>query len=142
VNTNILIDMTMDLRQLSCKTECANRTWRYMILAIAHSPTTIVIGQSSYSENIVPSIGSAFSQTLDSSDTPTTSVLFSDHFENVGLATEFLRSNWKLLSQKCMFVNADYYIRNNKSRLEYCLGLGCAGAIVVGSVKYLTRSNF
>jgi hypothetical protein len=63
VNANILIDMALDLRQLSYRTGSADRILRYMNCAGVYKPTTIVIGQSSYSKNIVLSMGSAFSQT-------------------------------------------------------------------------------
>jgi hypothetical protein len=79
-----------------------------MVSATFYKPTIIVVGQSSYKEGLMPFMGSAFSQAPNTSDTPTTSI-FSAHFEDTRLATEFMRSNWKLLSQKYMFVNADYY---------------------------------
>ena len=67
----------------------------------------IVVGSCPYPQNIVPPLRSAYSQTHDSADTPTTRI-FSLHFEDGETAAETLRRSWTLLTQGYLFINADF----------------------------------
>ena len=67
----------------------------------------IVVGSCPYPQHIVPPLGSAYSQTRDSENTPTTRI-FSLHFEDGETAAEALRRSWTLLLQGYLFINADF----------------------------------
>jgi hypothetical protein len=108
VNCDIINDLTLDMSDLSLVYPAADRIWRYMICAMHYRINTIVIGQNPYSSDLVPHLGAALSQTVESDDTPTTRI-FSRHFEDRDAARKFIRSTWTLLLCGRIFVNADYY---------------------------------
>jgi hypothetical protein len=103
VNTRVIFDLTLELLNLSKITESMANIWRYMACSLHYipKPKVIVIGQSSYDPDIIPTLGSAFSQSVSSKDNPTTHI-FSRHFANQELARDFIRSTWKLLPLGCI----------------------------------------
>ena len=108
VHTGLLIDLSLDLMHLGTRYPPASSVWRYMC-CIRHYPIhTIIIGQNPYESGIVPYLGSAFSQTEESGDTPSVKI-FSEHFHNKKEATDFMRRSWSMLRAGIAFVNADYY---------------------------------
>ena len=78
-----------------------------MISSLYYPINTIVIGQCPYENNLIPELGSAFSQLEGTRDTPTTTI-FSKHFEDEVVLKDFIRSTWKLLPRGYLFINTDY----------------------------------
>ena len=67
----------------------------------------VVMGKVPYSSDIVPTLGSSFSQTSKSKDTPTSS-MFSLHFGDNAAALSMIRDSWSVLPNGYMFANADF----------------------------------
>lgn len=68
----------------------------------------IITGQNPHEPDMVPHLGSAFSQTNHSTATPSANV-FSKYFEDRKAAMNFMRRIWTMLSVGVAFANADYH---------------------------------
>jgi hypothetical protein len=92
-----------------------------LVLAYCYKINYVIIGQSPYPDHIVPYMGSAYSQSPGSNDTPTTGVI-SQHFTNEdGIdchVKSMIRNNWQLLERGYLFVNSDYCSRGNRFAIE------------------------
>ncbi len=106
----VICDLQQDILLLSLgqRYSKAVNIWRYMCCISHYNIDTIVIGWNPYESQIVPFLGSAFSQVENFEDTPTTSV-FASHFKDDKSAKKFLRYSWKYLPVGIAFINADYY---------------------------------
>lgn len=107
VNTIVLGSMVLNIRRLNVECTELDRIWRYLFCIQLYDIKTIVIGQNSYEPHMMPMMASAFSQSSDTPDTPSTR-LFSTHFDNSEISKSFIRSTWTLLPRGIAFVNADY----------------------------------
>ncbi len=108
VDYKVICDLQQDILCLGQRYSKAVNIWRSMCCIRQYNIETIVIGQNPYESQIVPFLGSAFSQVENSKDTPTTSI-FASHFKDDKSAKKFLRYSWKYLPVGIAFVNADYY---------------------------------
>lgn len=82
---------------------------RYRGVARMYAIHTLVIGQCPYDTELLPFLGSAFSQAEGTPDTPTLEV-FVSHFDDCGpgVARGMMRNTWRLLQRGYCFVNADW----------------------------------
>jgi len=87
-----------------------------MLLAYSYEVNKVVIGQNPYPDSIVPYLGSAYSQTLSSKNTPTTTAValhFRMHRQGmIEDVADMIRNNWVLLPHGYLFINVKY---NNNS---------------------------
>jgi len=96
-----------------------------MALAYSYDIKYVIIGQDPYPSHIVPYFGSAYSQSRDTQDTPTTRIIY-EHFngpdDNGGLnVRNMIRENWRLIQSGYLFVNSDFsgsHKRTDVERLE------------------------
>ena len=107
-----LVDLVNDLCSLGATQHSCSSILRYMTLALHYDIRFVIIGQNPYPDYLVPYLGSAYSQTQDTRDTPTTTIV-TEHFnrdeDNDGAnVRSMLGENWRLLERGYLFVNSDY----------------------------------
>jgi len=110
-----LVDLVNGVTSLGPHQESWASILRYMTLALEYDIRYVIVGQSPYPSHLVPYLGSAYSQTHGTSDTPTTQIIvehfvsvYGQHVQNV---RHMLRENWRLLECGYLFVNSNYSLK-------------------------------
>ena len=99
--------MLLDIEELCITKPSTRNILRYMIHCYRHPIHTIIIGERPYADHIIPYMGSAYGQVIDSDDTPSMEVICK-HFTDYSGMRSTIRDSWKLLPLGYMFVNAYY----------------------------------
>ena len=84
---------------------------RYMAACFHYRVDTIVIGSHPYSDDIVPFLGSSYSQKHSTRNTPTTDVIaqhFQDHPAHRSSIVRCVCESWKTIMVGCIWLNASY----------------------------------
>ena len=95
---------------------------RYMILAYSYDIRYVIIGQDPYPCHLIPFFGSSYSQSSNTTDTKTTTII-GKHFNepedcNGVHVRNMIRENWRLIEHGYLFVNADYSKSYMRSAVE------------------------
>ena len=109
---NTLVVLVNEMTSLAKTQPSVSSILRYMTLAYSYDNKYIIIGQDPYPSHIVPCFGSAYSQSKDTQDTPTTRIIY-EHFNGPGdsggsTVRNMIRENWRLIQNGYLFVNSDF----------------------------------
>ena len=100
-------DVICELGSLAPIYPAASSILAYLKCCKCYRIKCVVMGKVPYSSSIVPTLGSSFSQTSESKDTPTSS-MFSLHFDDHVASLSMIRDSWSVLPSGYMFANADF----------------------------------
>lgn len=102
--------MVRDMIEMSGVYPAVTSILRYLIACYNYNIHSIIVGEKPYPSAIVPTLGASYSQTVDSSNTPTIEVI-SAHFRDEPMVVDAIRNSWRLLQEGYLFLNAYYSYR-------------------------------
>lgn len=111
-STNLLLSMLTDMQRLHSSCTSISKILRYMLACYNYSIDTIIVGERPYPSYMIPHLGSSYSQTYDTQDTPTNRVI-ATHFRDDTDIVYMMRESWKMLHCGCAFLNAYYTDRSD-----------------------------
>jgi hypothetical protein len=102
-----MVDMLNNMATAACEGVATKKIMHYLLASENYPIDKIVIGQNPYPDNIVPYLGSAYSQETGTKNTPSTDVVVK-HFPDEPDFEECIRNSWRLLPEGYLFVNSIY----------------------------------
>jgi hypothetical protein len=151
-STDLIIRMLVDMATLVTQQRSLVAIMRYMIACFNYRTPTIVIGSYPYSDKIVPSVGSSYSQRSTTRNTPTIDIIrqhFTDDchtYQNISMC---IRESWKTLRCGCAWLNATYVSTQSdntrdhvKSTLQYYYTIEFICMLISHQVQRYNNRNF
>ena len=104
-STSLITQLLTQLDSLGNGRPVLHRIYLYMLCATKYKITKVVVGQSPYGPELVPTLGAIYSQQSHTTNTSTLAIIARHFSKDVDLVTEMFKHSWRLLTVGYLFVN-------------------------------------